>query len=139
MEDLDYLVDTYLNKEHWHQTKLSEEQSRAYFQKLLDNDNVVLMRIEGKPVGYLSIWWLDQRQLTRLYNGEEFHAADENITDGDFVFVSGAYLEKKYRGKGNIKILNQMMKDTHKDKDYVGIVYEDAGKGKFVFNQKGEL
>ena len=140
MEDIDYLVDTYLFKEDWHSSKLSEPFARQYFQKLIDSNNAVVLREGAEPIGYLSIWWLDQQQMADMINGKHVHAADANITDGDFVFVSNAYIEPQHRKKDNIKRLNQMMKDKHKDRDYVGIIYQDGhNKEEFSFYKKGEI
>ena len=98
------------------------------------------MKENDVPIGYLSIWWLDNDQASRLINKKPMHAADENITDGDIVYVSNAYLEERNRNQGNIKRLNQMMKDQHKDRDYVGIIYQDGyNKGEFSFYKKGEI
>ena len=140
MEDIDYLVDTYLFKEDWHSTKLAEPLAREYFQKLIDSNNVVVMREGAEAIGYLSIWWLDQDQIARKLNGKDVHAVDENITDGDFVFVSNAYVEPQHRNKKKINSLNQMMKDKHKDRDYVGIIYQNGyNKKEFSFYKKGEI
>jgi len=140
MEDLDYLVNTYLLKEDWHQSKLDEEQARVYFSKLIDGKNVVVMKENDVPIGYLSVWFLNNEQTSRVLNKQPMHAADENITDGDIVFVSNAFVEERHRNKGNINRLNQMMKDQHKDRDYAGIIYQDGyNKGKFSFYKKGEI
>ena len=140
MEDIDYLVETYLTKETWHETKLSRDLAYQYFNKLIDGKNVVVMKEEEKPIGYLSVWFLDNDQTSRLINKQPMHAADENITDGDIVYVSNAFVEERYRNKGNINRLNQMMKDQHKDRDYVGIIYQDGyNKGEFSFYKKGEI
>jgi len=140
MEDIDYLVDTYILKEDWHNSKLPEEVARQYFHKLIDGKNVVVMRDGDKPIGYLSVWFLDQEQLVRKLNGQPLHAVDENITDGDFVFVANAFIEERHRNKGNINRLNQMMKDQHEDRNYVGIIYQNGyNKGEFSFYKKGEI
>ena len=63
----------------------------------------------------------------------------EDLTEGDFVYVASAYLEPEVRHKGYIYDLNRMMKEKHKDRDYVGIVYEDQNTGTFEFYKKGEI
>ena len=140
MEDLDYLVDTYLFKEDWHQSKLSADFARDYFRKLISINNVVVLREDDEPVGYLSVWFLDKDQLARLINGDDFYALDEDITDGDFVFVSNAFIEHGKRNRGRINKLKNMMKENHKDRDYVGIIYQDGyHKELFSFYKKGEI
>jgi hypothetical protein len=140
MEDIDYLVETYLLKEDWHQSKLDETQARVYFQKLIEGKNVVVMREGERPIGYLSVWFLDNDQASRVLSKKPMHAADENLTDGEIVFVSNAFVEERYRNKGNIKRLNQMMKDQHEGRDYAGIIYQDGyNKGEFSFYKKGEI
>lgn len=140
MEDIDYLVETYLTKETWHKSKLSQELAYQYFNKLIDGKNVVVLKEDGKQIGYLSVWFLDQEQLANLINKKPIHAVDENITDGDFVYVANAFVEKEHRNKDNISILNQMMKDQHPGRDHVGIIYQDGyNKGEFRFYKKGEI
>ena len=140
MSDLDYLLDTYLFKEDWHETKLSADFAKRYFSNLIEAEQVVVLREEGEPIGYLSVWFLDKEQLAKLLNGETFHAFDEDITQGDFVFVSNAFLEHGKRNRGRINKLKSMMKDNHKERDYVGIIYQDGyHKERFSFYRKGEI
>ena len=142
MNELKYLLDTYFNKEDWHEERLSKESAKIFYQRQLDEKNIVFLKSSNKEeiLGYLEIRWLDKEQLDRIINQKEFNAFNENLTDGDFVFVSSAYIEPEQRNKGNVMKLNQMMKDQHADRDYVGIIYENGYKpGKFKIYKKGEI
>ncbi len=141
IKELEYLLDTYYNKEDWHEERLSPESAEVFYRRQLRKKNIVFLNSSNKeePCGYLEIRWLDQEQLSRIINKQEFHAFDENLVDGDFVLVIAAYIEPNYRNKGNLMKLNQMIKEQHKDRDYVGVVYEDCKTGKFSFFRKGEI
>jgi hemolysin-activating ACP:hemolysin acyltransferase len=140
MTDLEYITQTYYEKETWHETKLPKDIGRTYFTKGLENKNFVVLREEGLPIGYISVWFLDNEQTSRVISGQAFHAVDENITDGEIVFVANAYVEKEHRHNKKIMQLNQAMKDAHKTHDYVGIIFQDGfNKGKFSFYKKGEI
>lgn len=142
MNELEYLLDTYFNKEDWHEERLSKKSAEIFYQRQLNEKNIVFLKSSNKEeiLGYLEIRWLDQRQLGLVINQKEFHAFNENLTDGDFVFCSSAYIEPEHRNKGNLHRLNQMMKDQHAGRDYIGIIYEDGHKpGKFSFYKKGEI
>jgi hemolysin-activating ACP:hemolysin acyltransferase len=138
MNDIEYLIDTYYNKETWHKTKLPKDTARKYFTKGLENGNIVILK-EEEPIGYLSVWFLDNEQAARVINRKPFHAADENITDGEIVYVANAYIEEEHRGKGNIRKLKEAMKQLHSDREYVGIIYRDSTNEKFSFYKKGEI
>ncbi len=140
MSDLEYLLDTYYNKEKWHETKLPKDIGRTYFTKGLKDKNVVVLREADDIIGYISVWFLDNEQTARVISGQRFDAVDENITEGEIVFVANAYVENQFRHKGRIMELNQAMKDAHPDHEYVGIIFQDGfNKGKFSFYKKGEI
>jgi hypothetical protein len=140
MTDLEYITHTYYEKEHWHETKLPKDIGRAYFTKGLKNKNFVVYRENDEIIGYISVWFLDNEQTARVISGQRFDAVDENITEGEIVFVANAFVEKKHRHKNQIMRLNQAMKDAHPDHEYVGIIFQDGfNKGKFSFYKKGEI
>ena len=141
MNELDYLLDTYFNKEDWHTERLSRESAEIFYRRQLEQKNIVFLKSSNNEEiqGYLEIWWLDQRQLSLVTEGKEFHAFNEDLVSGDFVFAASAYLEPAYRNKGNLKKMIQMMKDIQ-DHEHVGVVYEDGqNEGKFSFYKKGEI
>lgn len=137
---LDYLIDTYNNKEDWHTTRMEHWQVKEHFRRQLTHDNVTFMTgTDDEIVGYLEIYWLNKYQAANVMNNKFFDVLEENLTEGDIVYVASAYLEPKYRGKGNIHDLNRMMKEKHKDRNYVGIMYEQHNTGTFKFYKKGEI
>ena len=137
---LDYLIDTYLNKEQWHESRLEPWAAKEHYKRQLDRGNSKFLHgTDDEIVGYLEIYWLDSQQLGKIVNKKFFDVLAENLIDGDFVYVASSYLEKEYRGQGYIHDLNQDMKDKHKDRDYVGIIYEEHNTGSFKFYKKGEI
>jgi len=140
MNLIDYLIDTYKNKEDWHDTRMKDWQVKEHYQRQLGRGNIVFMYDDNdEPVGYLEIYWLDNKQLGKMINKKFFDVLAEDLTDGDFVYVASAYLEPEYRNKGYIYDLNRLMKDKHKDHEYVGIIYEEQNTGNFQFYKKGEI
>lgn len=138
--ELGYLLDTYFHKENWHDGKLNEQQAEEHFSQQLERDNITFMKgNEDDIVGYLEIYWLDNRQLGKIINRKFFDVLAEDLTKGDFVYVASAYLEPEFRNKGYIDDLKRMMKDKHKDHDYIGIIYEEQNRGTFKFYKKGEI
>lgn len=140
MTDLEYITHTYYEKETWHETKLPRDIGRSYITQGLKDKNFLVLREEENIIGYISVWFLDNEQTSRVISGQRFDAVDENITNGEIVFVANAYVEEKYRHKGRIMQLSQAMKDVHKTHEYVGIIFQDGfNKSKFSFYKKGEI
>jgi len=142
MNELDYLLDTYFNKEDWHKERLSPESAEVFYRRQLEEKNIVFLKSSNseKILGYLEIWWLDKEQLGRIINQKEFNAFNEDLSEGKFVFVASAYIEEGHRNRKHLHRLNQMMKDQHKDRPYIGIIYENGhDTGNFKFYKKGEI
>ena len=140
MKELDYLLDTYYNKEDWHESRLPQAEAKQYYEEQIKNKNIEFLKDKGKIVGYLEIWFLDKEQTERIIAGEFFDCLKENITDGLIAYVQTAYIEKEHRGKRNLMKLNKDLQYKHKDGDWVGIMYQDGhNKGSFTFHKRGEI
>ena len=139
--ELDYLVDTYMEKEDWHNGRLPNWAVKEHYKRQLTRNNVTFLTgAEDDIIGYLEIYWLDNQQLGKIINKKFFDVLAENLVHGDFVFVASAYIEPEHRNKGFIYDLNRKMKAKHKDRNYIGIIYEDAhNQGNFSFYKKGEI
>lgn len=112
---VEQLTDIYFNHEHYHRNKMSYDESIRYFRILVDSGNILYHIIEGEIVGYVEFWRITMEQLQRIRNKEPFSAEDENISDGEVLFVSNFWVSSFYRNGSVFKSLRKRLIRTNED------------------------
>jgi len=97
MDIINQLTDIYINYENWHEHKLSEEEARKYFQRLIEKGNIISYTDNGSVVGYVEFWRINYEQWGRIVCGETFSAYTEDIVNGNIAYVANAWIHPDYR------------------------------------------
>ena len=98
------LVDIYLEKESYHERKLSREEAVKYFTRLLENNNILFYEHEGQVLGYVEFWRINYEQLGRIICKQPFSAYLEDITNGDICYLADIWIDPDYRDGKILKI-----------------------------------
>lgn len=91
------LTFVYKNYEYWHKNKLSDEDSDLYHERLLMQGNILTYIENDKLIGYVEVWRINFEQLGRLLCEIPFYVFDENITDGNIVYIHNMWISPEHR------------------------------------------
>ena len=109
---LNKLVECYLQETH-HTEKLSEEEARRYYGRLLDQDRINYVLDQDELAGYLESFRLTCRQLTRMC-AIGFSIFEENITRGNILYVNNLWTRHQDR-HSIVKQVTAELIDCNKD------------------------
>jgi enolase len=101
------LTDIYLNKETWHEKKLSYEESIKYHEHLLESGNIIVVRDGDRVIGYVEFWRLTYEQFGRVICGEPLSAMHEDVQTGQIAYLANVFIEKDYRNGGVYKMMKK--------------------------------
>lgn len=125
-QKLTYLMTTYFHKLPYQDKKLSANDAALYFSRAIATGNIVFhYNSDNDIIGYLDIWRVDKDQLARLFNYECVDCIHENLTRGEFVFISDLFVEPEYRGKSVARKLKRSMEQIQRSQPYLGVVMDD--------------
>lgn len=112
------LTDIYLNKENWHKSKLSKEESDLYHERLLVQGNILTYIVSGKLIGYLEFWRINFEQIGRLMCGHPIMIDKEDILNGNIAYINNMYIDLKHRNGEAFEMLGAMFLSKNKDADF---------------------
>ena len=102
---IEQLIDVYHREEWWHKTKLPKAEAYKYFDRLLNNGNIVFESYNGKLLGYVEFWRLNFEQWGRLVCQAPFHPFDEDIVSGYIAYVANTWIDEEHRQSKVYKVL----------------------------------
>ena len=108
------LMNIYLNKEDWHRTKLSPEEAKKYFKRLVDKGSILWQTENGKVIGYVEYWKLNLPQFRKVLINN-FSAYLEDIQHGYICYVANVWVDEDHRNSGVLKVLKNRLFENNKD------------------------
>ena len=95
---IEQLIDIYQNHENWHRKKLSYDDSKEYFIRLLSSGNIIIFMYGDKLCGYVEFWRITPEQFRKILD-RDFYVFEENITDGSICYISALFVHDKHRNR----------------------------------------
>jgi hypothetical protein len=114
MNIINQLIDIYHKHEIWHRKKLSIDDSKEYFIRLLSSGNIIIFMDGDKLCGYVEFWRVNPEQFRKILD-KNFYVFDENISDGSICYISALFVHKEYRRSIAIKYLKQIFMNINRD------------------------
>jgi hemolysin-activating ACP:hemolysin acyltransferase len=119
IDQLVQLVRIYLEEEIWHNSKLSENEARKYFETLFKKGRVLCVQRQGRVVGYVEWWNISKEQLQRALYGE-FHIGEEDINTGNICLINDVWIDPKWRNTEVAKELKNEIFRRNKNCIFIG-------------------
>lgn len=113
-EQLTYI---YRNYENWHKSKLSEEESNEYHERLLMQGNILTYVKDGELKGYIEYWCITPEQLGRIITNQPILTDVEDILNGQIAYINNMYIDPEYRNGEAFDMLSTMFLVKNKDAD----------------------
>lgn len=121
MSIIDQLINVYHNHEYWHEKKLSIEDSKEYFLKMLSRGNIIVYMDGDDLAGYVEFYRITPQQWRKILN-KKFFAFDENTTAGNICYINSLFIYDKYRYGYAFNFLKHLFFNMNKKcKYFVGI------------------
>lgn len=114
---IEQLIDIYQNHENWHRKKLSYDDSKEYFIRLLSSGNIIIFMDDDDLCGYVEFWRITPEQFRKILD-RDFYVFEENITDGSICYISALFVHDKHRKGITIKYLKQIFMNINRDCTY---------------------
>jgi len=102
---IDQLIEVYKNEEWWIKDKIEDSEIRKYYEKLIDQGNILIYEVEGELLGYIEFWRINFEQFGRIICNDEFSAYIEDINSGNIGYVANVWIKKSHRRSGIMKLL----------------------------------
>jgi hypothetical protein len=108
------ITDIYLEKEDWHEKKLSRDEAIKYHKRLIEKGAIAYEAKGDKVVGYMEVWRINAKQLNRIKHHEPFSAVTEDVNKGTIGFLANVWIDEKYRNNEVAKDFKKIWDDkTH--------------------------
>ena len=117
MDIVEQLVKLYFNDELYTKS-LTELEARRYYSKMLAHGRVQVYLDKCNVIGLIESWRLTYEQLGRVICWTEFDALEEDVNQGDVLYISDIYIVPHKRNNGVLKILMKMLEESNQTAKY---------------------
>ena len=141
MTTITQLTNIYLNKEWWvkEEDKLPISVANSYYDKLLNQGNILICEFKGQVLGYVEVWKINFEQFGRIVCHSKFCADGEDILNGNIGYVANVWIDEPYRRSWVTKdLILKFYKFTHDCEYFVGMATRKRTQPIKVF-KKSEL
>ena len=118
MEIVEQLVHIYKTEDYYQRGNLTDLEIRRYYSKMIAHGRIQLYMETCNVVGFIESWRLNYEQLGRVVCWHDFSALEEDVNNGDILYISDIYVAPHKRGNGIVKILMEMLENSNRDALY---------------------
>ena len=136
MNTIKQLTKIYLEKEFWHNSKLSEEEANEYHERLILNGNILTYIVKGELIGYLEFYRITTEQFGRVCCNLQL-SHEEDLLNGNIALVNRMWIKEENRHSHVFDMLVAMFIARNKDAEhYVTLQHHKRHKSLQTFYRK---
>lgn len=137
----DQLVRIYLDEEGWHKSKLSEDESKKYFDRLIEKKRIFTIQTDdGTLIGYFESWRVNFEQFGRIVCSDQFSAYSEDVETGNICYLANVWIKKEFRDGNTYKLMKaKFIEQNYSCEYFVGEARRKSCAPLKVFKRKDFL
>lgn len=93
----DKLAYIYFQNEDWHKNRLNYKEAIKYHQRYIDSGNIKYIECDNALLGYIEVWFINEEQLDRIRNNENFYNYEEDLINGNIVYIANIWINNNFR------------------------------------------
>lgn len=127
---IEQLIDIY-HREHWHETRMSDEETRYYYETMLKRGQILTYVENGEILGVCEYAKLNLAQLGYVMISDTINP-DIHDDNGMVIYITSLYVKPECRGIGMVSYFKSELEKLHPAVNY--FTGETQGKNRKVWH-----